>query len=105
MVARGNLRLLVTPSGYSSLHAAQVVSVESGSPADQAGVRPRDFVISVNGTLLDKSLGYFYQGSLKAAPAAAFEQLIRRAKIGDTINIVLWRNKREINVQFKVGGR
>jgi S1-C subfamily serine protease len=42
-------RRIIVPLGLQQSHAVRVTSVEGGSPADQAGLRPGDLLLGIDG--------------------------------------------------------
>ncbi|HEY1723788.1 MAG TPA: DegQ family serine endoprotease [Steroidobacteraceae bacterium] len=72
--------------GLDRPHGAAVSSVESGGPADKAGVEPLDIILSVNGKPVDTS---------EQLPA-----MIAEIKPGQSAQLEVWRDKatKRINV-------
>jgi predicted metalloprotease with PDZ domain len=48
-----------TGNFWTAAHALAIRSVESGSPAEQAGVRPGDRIVAVNGERLDNPSPFY----------------------------------------------
>jgi serine protease Do len=70
------------------LYAAQILAVETDSPADKAGVKQGDYVVGVNGKDLDnKSLDNYIQSS----------------KIGDKVELNIIRGEKEVKLTVTVG--
>jgi len=68
---------------------AAVASVESGGPADKAGIQPLDIILSVNGTPVKDS--------------DELPSMIAAITPGQTVHLQVWRDKKTINVDVKVG--
>ncbi len=64
--------------GIDEPRGALVVDVVKGSPADKAGIRPEDVILSVNGS------------PVQVAPDLAW--LISTAGVGTTVKLKVWRN-------------
>jgi serine protease Do len=65
--------------GLDRPHGAAVSSVESGGPADKAGIEPLDIILSVNGKPVDTS--------------DQLPPLIAEIKPGQTAQLEIWRDK------------
>ncbi len=75
------------PSG--SPEGVTVTAVTSGGPADIAGIEPNDIIISVD-----------------SAPVKTLEDLteaLRLHKVGDDLNITVWRSGQEYKYKIKIG--
>ena len=72
-----------TPSG------AQVEAVESGSPADKAGIQAGDVITAINGKTI--------------ADGTALQQAIRSSKAGATVTVTLDRNGATTTVKATLG--
>ena len=68
---------------------AAVASVQSGGPADKAGIQPLDIILSVNGTPVRDS--------------DELPSMIAAITPGQTVHLQVWRDKKTINVDVKVG--
>ena len=64
-------------------------SVISGSPAEKAGLKDKDIIISVNGVKIGK--------------AGSFSSLIGEYKPGDTVELLVLRNGNEIGIKLTLG--
>lgn len=64
-------------------------AVASGSPADKAGIKARDIVISVNGVAV--------------GPKGSLATLVAEYAPGDTIELVILRGERELTVRVTLG--
>ena len=64
-------------------------SVISGSPAENAGLKDKDIIISVNGVKIGK--------------AGSFSSLIGEYKPGDTVELLVLRNGNEIGIKLTLG--
>jgi len=72
-----------TPSG------AQVEAVETGSPADKAGIQAGDIITAVNGKTI--------------ADGTALQQVIRSSKVGAVVTLTLSRNGATTTVKATLG--
>lgn len=68
---------------------ALITRVIDGSPADQAGIRPGDVILAVNGKRLEKE--------------NTLDQIIRSYHPGDRIEITLQRGGRERSIKVRLG--
>jgi len=68
---------------------AYVRVVQTGSPAQQAGLRVRDVITQVNGQKLTDQL--------------ALEQLIAEHAPGDTLTFTVWRQGKTLTIKVKLG--
>jgi serine protease Do len=68
-----------------------VASVKEGDPADQAGIKPGDVILEVNGRAIES--------------ARDLTRIIGRMAPGETARIVLWREGRKKEVSVEVGRR
>ncbi len=76
-------------TGHDTVGGFQLENVESGSPADVAGLRPRDRILSINGTPID---GYSeLLTALTAAPS------------GDAVTLSVWRSGAVQQLQATLG--
>jgi serine protease Do len=75
--------------GLDKPHGALVSSVERGGPADQAGLKEGDVILSFDGQPVDSA------GQLPAAVAAA--------KPGRTVDLQVWRERAKRQVHVKLG--
>lgn len=69
-----------------------IAEVESGTPADQAGLQPGDVITSVDGTRIDEQHPFL-------------NLLIFNHKPGDTVELGVYRNGRELTVTVTLGER
>ena len=80
--------LPVTAGAY--VYSSSVYSsVISGSPAEKAGLKDKDIIISVNGVKIGK--------------AGSFSSLIGEYKPGDTVELLVLRNGNEIGIKLTLG--
>ena len=70
--------------GLDRTRGALISSVETGSPADKAGMVPGDIILKFDGTVVNR---------MRRLP-----RLVARAVIGDRVEVDLWRDGREITV-------
>lgn len=75
--------------GLDRPHGAAVASVESGGPADKAGIEPLDIILSVNGEQV---------GSSDQLPS-----MIAQIRPGQVAHLEVWRDKGLRQVDVKVG--
>jgi serine protease Do len=75
--------------GLDRPHGAAVASVESGGPADKAGIEPLDIILSVNGEQV---------GSSDQLPS-----IIAQIRPGQVAHLEVWRDKGEHPIDVKVG--
>jgi S1-C subfamily serine protease len=84
MVSKQAALLNEVPSG------AYVVEVVSGSPAEKAGVKVEDIITEVDGKKLSDEKN------------TVLSTYINTRKIGDTITMKIWRDKKEIEIKVKL---
>ena len=75
--------------GLDRPHGAAVASVESGGPADKAGIEPLDIILSVNGEQV---------GSSDQLPS-----IIAQIRPGQVAHLEVWRDKGQHPIDVKVG--
>ncbi len=66
------------------------LSVERGSPASRAGIRDQDIILSIDGESLE---------------GKDLLNVIRRKRVGDTVELVLLREEKEVQVSLTLGER
>ncbi len=64
-------------------------AVIADSPADLAGIQPKDIILEINGEKITKD--------------NTLSQIISKYSVGDKINLKILRNKKEINLEAKLG--
>lgn len=69
-----------------------ITEVIAGSSADNAGILQGDIILSFDGTRLDES-------------ARELAQVINSKKIGDVVDVVVWRDGEEVNLKVTLKGR
>jgi serine protease Do len=73
--------------GLEDVEGAIVVSVDPGSSADKAGIRPKDMIRKVNGSGINNLEDY--------------EKAIKKIKKGDVVRFLLERNGSSLFVAIK----
>ena len=68
---------------------ALVASVAEKSPSDKAGIRAGDIILEFNGTKINE---------MKELPI-----IVAQTEVGKTVDVKIWRNKKEINKKIKLG--
>jgi len=68
---------------------ALITKVVDGSPAEQAGIQPGDFIIAVDGVRIEGE--------------NTLEKIIRKHRPGDKVEIALWSKGHERTVKVKLG--
>ena len=68
---------------------ALVASVADNSPSDKAGVKAGDIILEFNGVLINE---------MKELP-----KIVAQTEVGKTVNVKVWRNKKEILKKIKLG--
>ncbi|MDA7704347.1 Do family serine endopeptidase [Candidatus Pelagibacter sp.] len=68
---------------------ALVASVAEKSPSDKAGIKAGDIILEFNGTKINE---------MKELPI-----IVAQTEVGKTIDVKIWRNKREITKKIKLG--
>ena len=68
---------------------ALVASVAENSPSDKAGVKAGDIILEFNGVLINE---------MKELP-----KIVAQTEVGKTVNVKIWRNKKEISKKIKLG--
>ncbi|OIQ85706.1 putative periplasmic serine endoprotease DegP-like precursor [mine drainage metagenome] len=75
--------------GLSNPRGALVASVDDGSPAAKAGVKPGDIILSVNGQPINDSTD--------------LPMVIGMMQPGSAVKLGVWSNRREVNLDAKLG--
>ncbi len=68
---------------------ALVVSVADGSPSDEAGIKSDDIILEFDGKKINE---------MRELP-----KIVAETEVGKTVNVKVWRNKREVNKKIKLG--
>jgi serine protease Do len=68
---------------------ALVASVAEKSPSDKAGIKAGDIILEFNGTKINE---------MKELPI-----IVAQTEVGKTVNVKIWRNKKEIIKKIKLG--
>ena len=68
---------------------ALVASVAEDSPSDKAGIKAGDIIIEFNGTRINE---------MKELP-----KIVAQTEVGKTVEVKVWRNKKEISKKIKLG--
>ena len=68
---------------------ALVASVAKGSPSDEAGIKSGDIILEFNGVIINE---------MKELP-----KIVAQTEVGKTVNVKVWRNKKEITKKIKLG--
>jgi serine protease Do len=68
---------------------ALVASVAEKSPSDKAGIKAGDIILEFNGTKIN---------AMKELPI-----IVAQTEVGKTVDVKIWRNKKEINKKIKLG--
>jgi serine protease Do len=68
---------------------ALVASVADKSPSDKAGIKAGDIILEFNGTKIKE---------MKELP-----KIVAQTKVGKTVEVKVWRNKKEITKKIKLG--
>jgi 2-alkenal reductase len=76
---------------YSLPVGAYVNNVATGSPAERAGLRPRDVITRINGQKLTGSV--------------TLEQIIGNASPGQTVTLTVWRTGQTLTIKVKLGSK
>lgn len=79
---------LASSFGLKEPRGALVAAIERGGPADQAGIRPGDVVLSINGQAVETS--------------ADLARLVGGTRPGTTIDVEIWRNGSSQTVKVPV---
>ena len=66
-----------------------VASVAPKSPSDKAGIKAGDIILEFNGTKIKE---------MKELP-----KIVAQTDVGKTVDVKIWRNKKEINKRIKLG--
>ena len=68
---------------------ALVASVADDSPSDKAGIKAGDIIIEFNGVLINE---------MRELP-----KIVAQAEVGKTVEVKVWRNRKEISKKIKLG--
>lgn len=77
--------------GLKEIKGAFVNEIESGSPADKAGIKVEDVILAVDGKQINSS--------------NELQSEIALRKPGETVEITIWRQKKELKLKVKLGTR
>jgi Do/DeqQ family serine protease len=77
--------------GYEGEQGVIVAKVIPGSPADAAGIRAEDVILSWNGQEATSSVG--------------LTRLVARTPIGSTVDVVIWRSGQKLTLPVQVAQR
>ncbi len=77
--------------GLKEIKGALVNSVEPNSPASKAGIETEDVILAVDGKEISSS--------------SELQIEIAKRKPGETVELTIWRNKKEIKIKAKLGSR
>jgi len=72
-----------------TVRGALVASVAEKSPSDKAGIKAGDIILEFNGTKINE---------MKELPI-----IVAQTEVGKTVDVKIWRNKKEINKKIKLG--
>lgn len=75
-------------SQYNMPVGVYVAEVQPNSAADQAGIQPGDVITQIDGT--------------KITSFESLQSILNNHKVGDVINVTLWRNGRTLTVKVKL---
>lgn len=68
---------------------AYIMSVVSGSPAEKAGIEAEDIIIRIDGA--------------KVTDSNDLAKIIGKQKVGNTVELVIWRNGKEVSLKAVLG--
>ena len=68
---------------------ALVISVADGSPSDKGGLKSDDIILEFDGKIINE---------MKELP-----KIVAETEVGKTVNVKIWRNKREVIKKIKLG--
>ena len=68
---------------------ALVASVADGSPSDKGGIKSGDIILEFDGKKINE---------MKELP-----KIVAETEVGTTVNVKIWRNKRELNKKITLG--
>jgi Do/DeqQ family serine protease len=77
--------------GLKEVKGAFVNDVEKGSPAEKAGIKIEDVILAVDGKEINSS--------------NELQTEIAKRKPGETVELTIWRQKKEIKLKVKLGTR
>ena len=75
--------------GLDNPRGALVASVAEGSPSDKAGIKSGDIILEFDGTPIKE---------MNELP-----KIVAQTKVGKTVDVKVWRNKKEIIKKIKLG--
>ncbi len=75
--------------GLDEPRGALVASVAEGSPSDKAGIKSGDIILEFDGTLIKEM--------------SELPKIVAQTKVGKTVDVKVWRNKKEIIKKIKLG--
>ena len=80
---------LAEASGLDKVKGAFVIIAQKNSPAEQAGIKPGDIILAIDGKNINE--------------ASAFPPIVAATPIGKTVDIVIFRNGKEQTIKVKIG--
>ena len=69
---------------------ALVASVADGSPSEKGGIKSGDIILEFDGKRINEM--------------SELPKIVAETEVGSTVNVKVWRNKREVTKKFVLGG-
>ncbi|MHB8138781.1 MAG: PDZ domain-containing protein [Smithellaceae bacterium] len=76
-------------SGLDKVRGAFVIIAQKNSPAEQAGIKPGDIILAIDGKNINE--------------ANALPPIVAATPIGKTVDVVIFRNGKEQTIKVKIG--
>jgi len=80
---------LAEASNLDKVRGAFVIIAQKNSPAEQAGIKPGDIILAIDGKNINE--------------ASALPPLVAATPIGKTVDVVIFRNGKEQTIKVKIG--
>ena len=80
---------IVTEENLDKPRGALVISVAEGSPSDKGGIKSGDIILEFDGRIINEM--------------TELPKIVAETEVGSTVDVKVWRNKREVIKKIKLG--